>query len=76
VCEIINELHNWTPRILLTEAFHCPLAAMHRTVVHNPEDAPGIVVWWTRHHLFDQTVKWRDTIYRLAPAKHSGIVDI
>jgi hypothetical protein len=49
---------------------------MHRTVVHNPEDATGIVVGWSRHHLFDQTVKRRDTIYGLAPAEHSGVVDI
>jgi hypothetical protein len=50
--------------------------ARHRTVVHHPEDATGSVVGWSRHHLFDQTVKRRDTLYRLAPAEHLGVVDI
>jgi hypothetical protein len=58
----MNELHYRTPRILLTYTLHGPLPAMHRTVVHNPEDATGIVVGWSRHHLFEQTVKRRDAI--------------
>jgi len=72
----MNELHDGTSRISLTQSLNSPLPAMYRTVVYNPEDATGIVVGWSRHHLFDQTVKRRDAIDRLAPAKHSGVVDI
>jgi hypothetical protein len=69
-------MHNRTSRISLTQALYGSFPAVHRAVVHNPEDATGIVVGWSRHHLFDQTVERRDTIYRLAPAEHSGVVDI
>ena len=72
----MNELHDGTSRISLTQSLDSSLPAMYGTVVYNPEDATGIVVGWSRHHLFDQTVKRRDAIDRLAPAKHSGVVDI
>ena len=49
---------------------------MHGTVVHNPEDAASLVVGWSSHDLFDQTVEGRDTIDCFASAEHPGIMDI
>ncbi len=72
----MDELHDGTPRISLSQAFHSPLPAMHGTVVHNPEDATSIVVGWSGHYLFDQTVKGCDAIDGFASAEHSGVVDI
>jgi hypothetical protein len=72
----MDELYNRAPRISLAQAFHSPLPAMHGTVVHDPEDTTSIVVGWSSHHLLDQTVKRRDTVYRFAPAEHSGVVGI
>jgi hypothetical protein len=39
----MNELHDRTARISLAQTVHRSLPAMHRAVVHNPEDATGIV---------------------------------
>jgi hypothetical protein len=49
---------------------------MHRTVIQDPKDTTGLVVGWSRHHLFDQAIKGRDAIDGLAPAEDSGVVDI
>src|SRR5215469_12143384 len=35
----MDKLYGWTARILLAQAFHSTLPAMHRTVVHDPEDS-------------------------------------
>jgi hypothetical protein len=42
----------------------------------NPEDMACVIVGWTCHDLFDQTVKGRDAIGGFATSKNSGVVNI
>src|ERR1051326_6016189 len=49
---------------------------MGGAIVHDPEDATGVVIGRARHHLLDQSVKGRDAIPRFAAAIDSGSVDI
>src|SRR6266850_1278587 len=49
---------------------------MCRAIVHDPEDASGVVIRRPCHHLLDESVKGCDTILRFAAAKDSGSVDV
>ena len=49
---------------------------MCRTVVHDPEDATGVVIRRTHHHLLDETVKGCDAILRFATTEDFGPVDV
>jgi len=51
-------------------------ATMRRAVVHDPEDATGVVIRWSCHHLRDKPVKGGDAILRFTAAKDSGAVDV
>lgn len=47
-----------------------------RAIVHDPEDAPGIVIRRSCHDLLHEPVKGRDAILGFAAAKDSGPVDV
>jgi len=49
---------------------------MCRAIVHDPEDATGVVIRRPCHHLLDESVKGCDTILRFAAPKDSGPVDV
>ncbi len=49
---------------------------MRRAIVHDPEDAAGVVIRRSCHHLLDEPVKGCDSILGLAAAKDSGSVDV
>jgi hypothetical protein len=47
-----------------------------RTVIDDPDDAAGIVVWRSSHNLLDETVKGCNAVLGLAAAKDPGTVNI
>src|SRR5271157_3009100 len=49
---------------------------MCRAIVHDPEDATGVVIRRSCHHLLDKPVKGCDAILRFAAPKDSGPVNI
>src|SRR5678816_1791468 len=49
---------------------------MCRAIVHDPEDATGVVIRRPGHHLLDEPVKGYDSILRLTAAKDFGSVDV
>ena len=49
-------------------------ASMRRAVVHDPEDATGVMIRRPRHHLFDEPVKRGDAILGFTAAKDAGMV--
>lgn len=49
---------------------------MGGAIVHDPEDATGVVIGRACHDLLDQSVEGRDAILRFAAAIDSGSVDI
>jgi hypothetical protein len=51
-------------------------ATMRRAVVHDPEDATGVVIRRSGHHLFDEPVKGGDAILGFTAAKDAGTVDV
>jgi hypothetical protein len=53
-----------------------PGPTMCRAIVHDPEDATGVVIGRSCHHLLDQPVKGSDAIVRFAATIDSGSVDV
>ena len=49
---------------------------MCRAIVHNPEDATGVVIRRSGHHLLDEPVKGCDAILGFTTAKDSGAVEV
>jgi hypothetical protein len=51
-------------------------SAMRRAVVHDPEDATGVVIRRSCHHLLDKPVKGCDAILFFATTENPGPVDV
>src|ERR1051325_4420188 len=49
---------------------------MRRAVVYDPEDATGVVIRRSCHHLLDESVKGRDAILCFAATENPGPVDV
>lgn len=49
---------------------------MSRTVIHDPEDAPGFSVRGSRHDLVHQSIKRSNSVLKLTATEHPGVVDI
>src|ERR1700746_3907963 len=62
--------------IAVLQALYCSGSTMGGTVVDDPEYTTCVVVRGARHHLLNQTVKRRDSIFDLATTKDSGVVHI
>ncbi len=69
----VNQHHR---RPLGAESVGGLLAAVSRTVVHNPEDATGRAIGRLAHHLGDQAIHGPDSVFGLAAPKQLGSVDI
>ena len=63
-------------RIAMAQTRDGSVATVCRAVIHDPENAPGVVIRGSCHHLFDQAVKGGDAILRFTTAKDAGAVDI
>ncbi len=62
-------VHQHHRRPLGAESVGGLLAAVSRTVVHNPEDATGRAIGRLVHHLGDQAIHGPDSVFGLAAAK-------
>src|SRR5438876_4346457 len=51
-------------------------ATMSRTVIHDPEDAPGFSVRGPRHDLVHQPIKRSNPVLGFAATENSGLMDI
>ena len=69
-------LHERQAGMAMAETLDSSETSMRRAVVHDPEDATGVVIRWPRHHLFDEPVKRGDAIPGFTAAKDAGMVDI
>jgi hypothetical protein len=49
---------------------------MCRAIVDDPENATGVIIGRSCHHLLDEPVEGHDAIARFATAEDSGSVDI
>src|SRR5579864_5987012 len=58
------------------ESRHGARSPMSRTIIHDPEDAPGLIVRGPGHDLIHQPIKRSNPILRLAATEHPGVVDI
>jgi hypothetical protein len=70
------ELHMWMPGIAAAQTLHGGFPPVNRTIVHNQEHSPGVIVRWSRHHLLDQTIERRDAVAGLATTEDSSMMDI
>jgi hypothetical protein len=69
-------MHKKQIAVLGLKSHYAVRAAMGRSIVHNPEDAPCLAVRGWGHHLVDQSVKRVYTGMKLAAAKDFGSVHI
>jgi len=69
-------MHEREARIAVAQTRDGSVATVRRTVIHDPEDAPGIVIRRSGHHLFNEPVKGGDAILRFTAAKDAGSVDV
>ena len=69
-------MHERQAGVEMAETLNGSGATMRRAVVHDPEDATGVVIGRSCHHLLDKAVKGCDAILRFTAAIDSGAVDI
>lgn len=62
--------------IALLQSCHGTVAPMSRTVIHDPEDAPGFSVRGTRHDLVHQPIKRSNPVLGFAATEDSSLMDI
>jgi hypothetical protein len=69
-------MHERQAGVEMAETLNGSGATMRRAVVHDPEDATGVVIRRSCHHLLDEPVKGGDAILGFTAAKDSGPVDV
>ena len=69
-------MHEPQAGVEMAKALNGSGATMRRAVIHDPEDATGVVIRWSCHHLLDKPVKGGDAILRFTAAKNSGAMDV
>jgi hypothetical protein len=72
---MIRGLHQCQAGVEMVKALDGPAATIRRVIIHDPEDAAGLVIRWSGHHLLDEPVKRGDTILGFTAAKDAGPVD-
>jgi len=63
-------------RVETAQTFCGSGSTMCRAIVHDPEDAAGVVIRRSCHHLLDEPVKGCDAVLSFAAPKDSGPVNI
>ena len=72
----MDELHVRMPGIAVSQTLHGRFPTVNRTIIHDQEHTPGVIVGWSRHHLLDQTIKRCDAVAGLTTTEDSSVMDI